>query len=680
MEIDICFNFDEYPTLKKFRDSNAYIRFILGPVGCLPYDTEVMTRDGWQPISTNIDEALVYNKDTDIAYFDKVEQVKYPCNEFHRFYNKKLDMVLSDEHKIYYKININKNKWKVITAKELALSFEDNKIINGNIPIFFKYNDNSFNTIGHDLIIKYLDNTANQKRAVSIKTLKYQKVKSKDGYKYCLHTKTGLFVARHNGKVFITGNSAKTTACVFELLRLAMNQEVAQDGVRYTNAIVVRATLNEMKRSTIKSFQERLGPIFKVKTQNPYVAQCIFNLNDGTKVNLDIDFISLDSDQDTSKLLGSENTFIFLDEVSTLKEEVVMAVMERNGRYPSGLKGKPTRYCIIGTTNGPAVGSWFHKWYLGENKKVEDMITARMKEYGDMPDDFKFLEFFKQPPALLRPKEDGGEWLPNPDAENIHNLNGGYTYYYKLLTLSEDRIQSRIEGDFSLSIKGTPVFTQFNRKIHIAPKEKVQPKTPINYFLSFDFGNTPVCLLGYINTFGSLIILEEFMIEKAGVNELYEHKISPVILNKYYNSKCQECFIDPAGFTIGQNIALSPADILRSKGLRIYTGYKSNRTGERIEAVRDFLTRLVAFGNAKLIISDNCPFLIDSISSRYIYEERRSGTEIKIEPTGTHINWISDLADALQYMCIGIKAREHNNSIVDNYDDIEYNREYNWFG
>lgn len=42
-----------------------------------------------------------------------------------------------------------------------------------------------------------------------------QKIAAEDGKKYCFTTSTGYFVARRNGRVFITGNSAKTTTALY---------------------------------------------------------------------------------------------------------------------------------------------------------------------------------------------------------------------------------------------------------------------------------------------------------------------------------------------------------------------------------------------------------------------------------------------------------------------------------
>ena len=43
-------------------------------------------------------------------------------------------------------------------------------------------------------------------------------VPSPDGKKYCFETTTGFFVARRNGRVFVTGNSGKTTAALYTIV------------------------------------------------------------------------------------------------------------------------------------------------------------------------------------------------------------------------------------------------------------------------------------------------------------------------------------------------------------------------------------------------------------------------------------------------------------------------------
>lgn len=61
-----------------------------------------------------------------------------------------------------------------------------------------------------------------------------------NGFKYCFKTKTGFFVARRNGKIFVTGNSGKSSACVMEIIRRGNEQKASPDGIRRTRWAVVR--------------------------------------------------------------------------------------------------------------------------------------------------------------------------------------------------------------------------------------------------------------------------------------------------------------------------------------------------------------------------------------------------------------------------------------------------------
>jgi intein/homing endonuclease len=90
--------------------------------------------------------------------------------------------------------------------------------------------------------IKYETRSYFSKTFVGIKrvpeSVKYEKYGN--GFKYCFATHSGFFVARRNGKVFITGNSGKSTACVMEIIRKAHEQAPGPDGIRRTRWAVVR--------------------------------------------------------------------------------------------------------------------------------------------------------------------------------------------------------------------------------------------------------------------------------------------------------------------------------------------------------------------------------------------------------------------------------------------------------
>lgn len=448
--------------------------------------------------------------------------------------------------------------------------------------------------------------------------------------------------------------SAKTSWAIMELLRTAMLQEPSPlDSTRYTRMLVVRNTYSLLKSNTIPSMQNMLGPLLQVTEGSQPLGKVRAQLGDGTMLNMDIQFLALDSEDAQNKLLGAEPTMVLCDELNMMPESVVFALVRRLGRYPSGAKGRVTRTGIIGVFNGPVKGSWLHRWYLGElDKKFEQ--TARNMGMS------KFVEFFKQPAALIPPPgypnshDPNAEWTPNPLAENIHNLAQGYGYYYAMLADPDPgKIQSYVMGDFADVKHGKVVFPEFHRDVHTFPAQSVNTHELREYYLSFDFGRTPVCIVGYLAPDGSLLVLDEFMGEDMSVDTLYRTEVLPALKQRYPNAVCAKAWGDPAGMVQGQNLDLSMFDVLRRLGVPITAPTRSNKLEPRLQAVRSFMTALGHNGKPRLRIRDNCKFLIQAMAADYIYENRSSGGTHDT-PTKSHVGWVSDLADAAQYLSLGL--------------------------
>lgn len=442
--------------------------------------------------------------------------------------------------------------------------------------------------------------------------------------------------------------SAKTSWCAMEILRLATMQEPAADGVRYSRALVIRNTYQLLTSNTVETFKNMYGPLYNGTGGNQPKAAIRFRLPDGTSVCLDVLYLAMDDEESQSKLLGAEPTFVLLDEVSELPESLVFAVVQRLGRYPSGARGKVTRTRVLGATNGPIKGHWLHKWFLGERQAEMDKVAALIGVS-------KFAEVLKQPPALLRPSDPNGEWLPNPAAENIHNLAQGYGYYFSMLANPDNaKIQAYVEGDFADIRRGKPVFPEFSREVHTFDASAIPTQSLRTYMLAFDFGRTPTCLLGFLSADGALVILDEFMGDNMSVEQLYKTIVLPNIKERYPYAVCSHAFGDPAGTVGGQGLELSPFDTLRNLGVPIVAPVSNNKLEPRLGAVRVFLTRLGYNGKPMLRISNRCGFLVQALVADYIYEMvRGSNTLVKEEPTKSHTNWVSDLCDALQYMALG---------------------------
>lgn len=450
---------------------------------------------------------------------------------------------------------------------------------------------------------------------------------------------------------FVVGpaGSGKTSFCAVELFRRACLQAPAEDGVRYTRTLVGRNTYQILKSATIPTFENQLGFLGEALTVKkgsfPPTAHVRGKLSDGTFVHWDIEFVSFDSEDAVTKLLGYEPTNAMLDEVSELPEELIDSVVRRLGRYPSGRKGRPTWVGLIGATNGPRKDHFLYRWYLGDKdeewRKIEE-ATGR-----------KQFELYMQPGGLIEVSD--GAWIPNPLAENIENLPEGYGYYYKMLSGDRQKVRSYVEGQFADIQTGKVVFPEFRKDMHVW--KNAQDKLPqgLRLYLGFDFGRTPVCLIATATPSGRLIVIDEVMGEDISIDTLMAEYVKPVLAEKYPRSTIIGAWGDPAGDQDTQAVEISPYEVLRSHGIPIEdpTG-GNNQLQPRLEAVKQRLRKLDSEGRPTLLVADNCKFLIESLHSGYIYEKMRGRNDVvKDVPTKSHEGWVSDLADALQYLTMG---------------------------
>lgn len=441
--------------------------------------------------------------------------------------------------------------------------------------------------------------------------------------------------------------SAKTTYCALEILRLACLQDPAEDGVRYFKALVARQTYQMLQSSTIDTFKRMLGDILVFKTGKiPPEAYGRFRIDDGTFVDLKIEFVSFDSEDAQAKLRGYEPTYVFLDEVSEMPESLITAALARTGRYPSGKFGRASRSGVIGATNGPLKRHWLYHWAQGKLKTLHESIS---KAIG-MP----YFELFEQPAALIRPKEEGGKWLPNPAAENVHNLDEGYGYYYKMLGMKPAEVQAFVEGTFADLVTGKVVFPEFNEQ-HVIEEETLTLPPRIPLFLGFDFGRTPVCIIATLTRGGRLIVLEELTGTDISIKTLLDDHVTPLLTTKYRHANVEGAWGDPAGMVKAQSVEVSPFDVILAAGIPIEDPGGANRLGPRLESVKQRLTSLDTMGYPKLQLSSTCLYTIAAMKHDYIFESIRGGNgAVRDVPTKTHEGWCSDLADALQYLCLGL--------------------------
>lgn len=113
--------------------------------------------------------------------------------------------------------------------------------------------------------------------------------------------------------------SGTSTACCHKMWKIANEQKKDALGYRKTRWLIVRNTFDQLKQTTLKTwkywFVERAGgSMGDVKMTNPPEHTISWDLPDGTRVYAEFIFLSLDNEDDVSKLLSMECTGIWFNE------------------------------------------------------------------------------------------------------------------------------------------------------------------------------------------------------------------------------------------------------------------------------------------------------------------------------------------------------------------------------
>lgn len=447
----------------------------------------------------------------------------------------------------------------------------------------------------------------------------------------------------HRSQAFFRGlmgpiGSGKSVTCVEELKYNALSvQEPDKNGVRRSRWACVRNTYPELKATTVQTFLQWWAPEHvSIRWDAPITATVDIWLPDGTRVLAEFLFLALDKPKDVKKLLSLELTGIWFNEAREIPKAVIDAGLGRIGRYPALKDGGPTRAFAIADTNPPDDDHW---WY----RHFEE----------DCPHNWAL---FKQPPALL---EVSGEYIPNPEAENIKHLPGGYAYYLNQVGgKTKEWIKVYILGKYGTVEDGKPVYPQYRDDLHCA-KKQVPPHSTSGLILGWDFGLTPACIICQVTPRGQFRVLSELVAENMGITAFAREVVKPFLATRYPDHKVVGSYADPAGTGRAQTDERTCIDILNAtdeKTGAVIMGFitqsaPSNNPIERIEAVNRFLTKLID-GDPAFVLSPDCKILRKGFNGGYKYERVQvAGDErYKEQPAK---NRFSHPHDALQYAALG---------------------------
>jgi hypothetical protein len=477
----------------------------------------------------------------------------------------------------------------------------------------------------------------------------------------------GTTEAFHKSNAFVRGimgpiGSGKSVACCMEIFIRACQQRPNAEGIRKSRWLIVRNTLPELETTTMRTWLDWFpagkpedGRFGHITRKPPYTHSLVYYPGDGTKVDLEVQFIAMDSAADAKKLLSYECSGIFFNETRELKKEIIDAGTGRVGRYPSQKDGGCTHPCIIMDTNPPSDQHWWYKcseedaWAVDGDGNYRDPISFADEERW---------EFFRQPSGL------------SEDAENLENLNQkpdndklprhirrqhGRMYYQRMVAgKTQEWVNVYVHGDYGNIKQGQPVYgSSYNPDLHVAKNTlRINPGAKI--YIGIDCsGRHPASVFAQKSSLGQIQILDELCVMgDEGMGAVQYSKMLRSYMDSEFPGHEFSVWGDPAGGFRSQNDEKTYYDILHANGI-IVRAAPALRIPDRIQTVYSVLERLHGGGEAAMIISTQCRVLLQGFGGGYRYRKLQVSGEDRYTDKPEK-NRYADVHDALQYLLAGM--------------------------
>jgi hypothetical protein len=484
------------------------------------------------------------------------------------------------------------------------------------------------------------------------------------------------------------GSGKSTGVLCGEIMRRALMQKPGPDNIRYFKALVVRNTMPDLKKTTIKTWHGMMPATVGTWKQNPPEHSIIEPPGqDGSPgLNLLVEFVGLDTAADAGKLLSWEGTLICFNEVKEINYEIVNAATGRVGRYPNEKQCgcMPSWYGIIMDTNPYNSGHWLDK--------LEK----------DCP---KTWTIYRQPPAVIEMEKAAGGWRSleakhplvigddyshyihkgggllwavNPKAENLKYLpinfqldpmykdgmeedpaymsvaplqEGGY--YGNLVQGKEPAwIRIYVQGYNGSLNSDNSVIPEFDRAKMVQDRSEYNETLAIECGIDFGAGTlNPAAVFGQRDPIsGSWMVIKELVCGNMGLAQFAEQMLVTINQN-FGNSPNLRIWGDPAGLQRDGVSMKTYFEHLRLAGLHAMPA-PTNSIDVRIECIRTPMTRFYK-GNPGIIFNPDCRILIEALEEKWNYKRLNVAGEVRYDDKPCKDHPHSDVADALGYMLAG---------------------------
>ena len=235
------------------------------------------------------------------------------------------------------------------------------------------------------------------------------------------------------------------------------------------------------------------------------------------------------------------------------------------------------------------------------------------------------------------------------NAENIENLPSGY---YSTDGQSAEYIRTFIDGEYGLSLSGTPVYKEFRPDFHMAkgPLKAIMGRPIV---VGMDLGLTPAAVLGQLDPRGRFLVLAEAVSFDMGVQRFTRTLLKPLLAELFPGFPVL-VVTDPAGTQRAQTDEKSAVDIIRAERLTVIPA-RTNVVAARLNAVDDFLMRQID-GESAFLVDPRCSHLKAAMMGGYRYHPKTGNIEkTKLShcfPAGTNVLTLAG-EKPIEYVSVG---------------------------
>lgn len=468
--------------------------------------------------------------------------------------------------------------------------------------------------------------------------------------------------------------SGKTTGVVADMNMRHYHQRICRDNIVRDRFALVRGTKTLLLETLVDTWIA-MFPKTKMGTTSKGVEGLLRTKRNGVWHELILSGFGLDKAGALSTLLSNNFSGAIINEAVTISEKAKDGVVGRCGRYPD-MRLAPPGFETMD-------GSWIDEdgypcWFLNHGVSMDTNAASEdswwYKKSRDGMADPNYEVYLEQPPAAFKVWNDETErWeyelnrgqRPGiPHAENIDHLQRHWNYYRDIIgTSGVEHISRYVLCEYSKTEIGTPVFTDFSERWHVAKNGVPWPTPGTRIFGGMDFGQSRRVVLGYLSPEGRLMIFAEAIDSSGSIETFADNMLRPMLAEHGFSVSDLTLYCDPAGLNRTEHSPKGGIYLMRQCGFDAMPpkNLVNNDVLTRLEAVRHFLTRIVGSKGA-VQFDKGCTYVIRSIGGGYVWGRRRVGVEY-LDTDEPAKNGHSHIADAFQYLCCGIRWGGDTNKI-----------------